>query len=118
MKTSFQLGFVSVTPAASVALAENGYLLQDLLNRHTSGDHGDVSESQWKDNEIAITLKDGGRVWSAYLVPNSHHLFYPKMLYSVWIITDTAIYALNGIKRRTTTVLMPDVYFEYQKPVI
>lgn len=118
MKKSFQLGFVSVTPAASVALAENGYSLQDLLNRHTSGDHGDVSESQRKDNEIAITLKNGGRVWSTYLVPNSHHLFYPRMLYSVWIITDTAIYALNGVKRRTTTVLMPDDYFEYQKPII
>jgi hypothetical protein len=118
MKTSFQLGFVSMTPAASAALAENGYLLPDLLNRHASGDCGDVAESQRKDNEIAIALKDGGRVFSAYLVPNSHHLFYPKMLYKVWIITEAAIYALNGIKRITTTVLMPDDYLEYNAPVI
>ena len=118
LKTSFPLGFLSVTPAASTALAENSYALPDLLNRHASGDSGDVSELQRKRNELAIALKIGGRVLSAYLVPNTHHPFFSKMPYSVWIITEAATHALNGIKRITTTVLMPDEFFDYNPPVI
>lgn len=64
-----------------------------LLGRHQSGDWGDVSESDKKENELS--LKEGFRLLSAYKLPNDGG----KVL---WIITEA--------DRSVTTILLPEEY--------
>ena len=61
------------------------------LNRHKSGDWGDVCPEDWQANETA--LQDGGRLFSVYHDQNGTKF---------WIITEA--------DRSITTVLMPDEY--------
>lgn len=116
VKTLFELGFVSVTPEASLALAENGLSAQDVLDRHAVGDWGDISEQAKQRNNTLCSLKLGLRSHSAYHLPKTKHYLLSEVC--VWVITESAVYALNGIKRVTTTVLMPDDYFGYKSPII
>jgi hypothetical protein len=113
---SFKLGFVTVTPAAVVALAENGLTAQDVLDRHAMGDWGDIGKLAKQRNETAISLKIGLRLHSGYKLPKTKHYFLSET--GVWIITETATYSLKGINRINTIILMPDDYFEYQSPLI
>lgn len=116
VKTLFELGFVSITPAAALALAENGLTAKNVLDRHALGDWGDVGEQAKQHNDTACSLKIGLRLNSAYLLPKTKHDFISEI--GVLIITESAMYALNGSKRITTTVLMPDDYFDYKSPVV
>lgn len=85
----FPLGRTVVTANAnSVLEAED---ISAALDRHKSGDWGEVSESDWKANDDAI--QSGERILSVYTSSDGDKF---------WIITEA--------DRSCTTVLMPEDY--------
>jgi hypothetical protein len=114
VKTAIELGFVSVTPAALAALAEDGLVPQDVLSRHSNGDYGDATEERKQKNSLAVYLKAGLSVQSSYNLTNRKHQFLPS--FWVFVITDAAKFPVGGVSRVTTQVLTCDEYFEEYRP--
>ncbi len=91
-KRKFKLGSIFSTPGAVEALAEASEEAGFYLELHSSGDWGDVSEEDKKENELS--LKKGFRIVSAYILPNTDE--------KIWIITEA--------DRSSTTILLPSEY--------
>ena len=92
----FMPGQFVATHGALEAMAEAGVLPIDLLSRHLKGDWGDLDADDADRNEDA--LKDGSRIFSAYLLDKD---------IKVWIITE----AMSDIGiRSATTILLPSEY--------
>ena len=87
----FPLGQIVATPAAIEAMAESGQTPQFFLDRHVSGDWGQVDAEDWQSNDEA--LKDGTRLLSAYTTLKGRKL---------WVITEW--------DRSSTTILLPEDY--------
>ena len=95
-KPKFSLGQVVATPGAITALRQSGEMPAKFLNRHVSGDWGDICDDDRQLNGEA--LQDGSRIMSVYST---------SMGVKLWVITD----ATNDIGRReVTTVLLPEDY--------
>lgn len=94
---TFSLGQVVATPGALEALARNGSNGLEYLQRHTSGDWGDLCAEDKKANDDA--LKTGARILSAYVLADNT---------KIWIITDATIDEEGN--RLATTLLLPDEY--------
>ena len=97
MSSRFSPGLVVLTPGAIAALrqaAGDTYfrLAADLVQRHVSGDWGEVDAEDAAANEYA--LKHGLRLLSAYRLPDGAG--------RLWLITEA--------DRSTTTLLLPDEY--------
>ena len=87
----FDLGRISVTPAALEALeAASLPAVLGLLRRHREGDWGDVPKADAREN--ARSLKYGWRVLSSYAINGER----------VWIITEA--------DRSSTCILVPEEY--------
>ena len=82
----FNPGRLMITRNAKNALPRRE--VDAALNRHLSGDWGDVCQSDWQRNEQA--LRDGDRLLSVYQTQAGEKF---------WIITES--------DRSTTTVLLP-----------
>jgi len=93
----FDLGPIVATPGALEALGRNGSTGLEYLQRHASGDWGDLCGEDKEANQKA--LKTGARLLSAYLLPDGQKL---------WIITDAEID--DEHHRQATTFLLPDEY--------
>jgi hypothetical protein len=78
------------TPGALEVLAEAGEDPHVLLARHASGDWGELSEYDRRENERS--LKHGWRILSSYPVGGK----------TVWIITEA--------DRSVTTILLSEEY--------
>ncbi len=91
VKALFDLGSVVATPGALDALKEAQVDGLSLLQRHLTGDWGDLVEEDKKSNDDAV--RDGSRVFSAYVLPTK---------VKVWIITEW--------DRSATTFLLPSEY--------
>ena len=91
----FDLGRIVATPGALALLEKLGVDPVSLLRRHVRGDWGDMDPSDRTAN--ANALKDGGRMFSSYLV-NKH---------KVWVITE----AVNddGV-RYSSCLMLPSEY--------
>jgi len=87
----FPLGRIVATPAALEALEEAGENPAALLNRHISGDWGELDEHDLQENERSLAT--GCRLLSAYTLSNGTKL---------WIITEA--------DRSATTLLLPSEY--------
>lgn len=87
----FPLGQVVTTPGAKDALIAIGKDPTELLDRHASGDWGDLSPDDKAANDVALV--DGSRILSAYNVT-------PDL--TVWIITEA--------DRSSTCFLLPEEY--------
>ena len=85
----FPPGQIVATPGA-LELAEQGIDLLAYLNRHLSGDWGDLCQEDKAENNFS--LANGFRLLSAYDTPAG----------SLWIITEA--------DRSATTFLLPDEY--------
>ena len=85
----FPPGQIVATPGA-LELAEQGIDLLAYLNRHLSGDWGDLCQEDKAENNFS--LANGFRLLSAYDTPAG----------SLWIITEA--------DRSVTTFLLPDEY--------
>lgn len=85
----FELGRVVITANALQTVNSDDVLTS--LNRHITGDWGDLEEEDRQVNESA--LRSGGRLLSAYRDGTGKQF---------WIITES--------DRQTTTVLLPEDY--------
>lgn len=87
----FNLGQIVGTPDAIRTLCERGKHPSDLLDRHATGDWGDLDQEDAQANEDALAR--GDRLLSSYRLDAST---------KVWIITEA--------DRSATTILLPDNY--------
>ena len=85
----FNPGRLMITRNAKNALPRRE--VDAAINRHLSGDWGDVCQSDWQRNEQA--LRDGDRLLSVYQTQAGEKF---------WIITES--------DRSATTVLLPSDY--------
>ena len=88
----FDLGSVVATPAALAVCEEAGVEPSSLLERHASGDWGDIDPRDRRENERS--LKYGFRVLSSYPLGEDGS--------KVWIITEA--------DRSSTCLLLPEEY--------
>ena len=86
----FSLGRLVATPAALALLLDAGENPAALLDRHQSGDWGEIPPEDAKENELSVH-KDF-RVISSYLIGSGR----------VWIITEA--------DRSSTCILLPEEY--------
>jgi len=89
--TRFALGQTFITPGAEEALQIAGQTATEFLRRHISGDWGELSDEDVRENEFS--LKEGLRLLSAYQTGKGQKL---------WIITEA--------DRSATTILLPCEY--------
>jgi hypothetical protein len=89
--TRFALGRTFITPGAEEALQIAGQTATEFLRRHMSGDWGELSDEDVKENEFS--LKEGLRLLSAYRTGKGQ---------KIWIITEA--------DRSATTILLPSEY--------
>jgi len=85
----FNYGLLSVT--ANVNSDHNQEELMPYLKRHISGDWGDVSKADARENDLSV--KRGERILSSYKLENGD---------KIWIITEW--------DRNYTTILYPENY--------
>ena len=88
-QAKFWLGRLVVTANAEAELEHED--IHNSINRHLSGDWGDLCAEDNEANEVA--LQYGGRLFSAY---------HDRKKVKFWIITEA--------DRSATTVLLPDDY--------
>ena len=87
----FSLGRIVATRGALALLAAAAVEPAVLLARHAVGDWGDVSEKDWKENEISLN--------EGFLIISSYRLEAGK---KAWIVTEA--------DRSITTLLLPQEY--------
>ncbi len=92
MAALFPLGRVVATPGALELLEATGADPLRLLQRHVSGDWGEVPTEDARENELSV--REGFRILSSYPVGNDGS--------KVWIITEA--------DRSSTCLLLPDEY--------
>ena len=90
-KPKFELGQLVATPGAREVLSRNGTDEHPFVQRHQSGDWGDVASAAAWENECA--MKQGQEILSAYTLVDGTRL---------WIITEA--------DRSATTILLPEEY--------
>jgi hypothetical protein len=83
----FELGKITMTPAAISIITHLKVPVGELLNRHERGDYGEISEMDWRENTLALQPESVERVMSVYSVGTK----------KLWIITDP--------DRKVTTLL-------------
>jgi hypothetical protein len=89
--TRFELGQIVATPSALELLRRYGKSPDEYLDRHRSGDWGDLDVHDRRANDQAVEA--GTRLFSAYAV---------SPLNTLWIITEA--------DRSSTTLLLPEEY--------
>jgi hypothetical protein len=94
--TKFNCDVLLSTPGALQALERNHQTPFEFLQRHLSGDWGDLDEEDRQANERALV--DGSRLLSAYKLKDGT---------KVWCITEAI--GENG-RREATTFLLPEEY--------
>jgi hypothetical protein len=87
----FNPGQVVATPGAHAALEASGESFLSYLERHLSGDWGDVDAEDAQENELS--LKHGWRLLSAYSLKSG-----------------TKIWAITEGDRSSTCILLPEEY--------
>src|SRR5580700_2180194 len=88
----FPLGQIVATPGALAALGKAGQTPLDFLSRHVSGDWGELSEDDRKENQLS--LKRGFRLLSSYRTSAD----------------DTRVWVITEADRSVTTILLPEEY--------
>jgi hypothetical protein len=92
MTNLFSPGQVVATPAFLAMAEREGIDYHPYLERHLSGDWGDVNEGDKRENELSLSF--GFRIVSVYRTPDNGTIF--------WIITEA--------DRSATTILLPSEY--------
>lgn len=87
----FPLGMMLCTQGAKDAIEEAEETFEGLLNRHMTGDWGDLCAEDKQENETS--LKQGFRILSAYNLSTG---------VKIWLITEA--------DRSATTFLLPSEY--------
>lgn len=90
-KPLFDLGQVVGTPGALRTLRDAEQLPAGLLDRHVTGDWGDLPDEDKAENDLCV--EKGFRIFSAYKL---------QIGVSVWVITEW--------DRSVTTISLPEEY--------
>jgi len=91
-KARFKLGLVSATQKAQDALAAEGTDVMPFLKRHVSGDWGELSEEEKRENDQSLT--EGSEIVSAYVLPR----------------TNVKLAVITAEDRSETTFLLPEEF--------
>lgn len=91
MTAKFPLGEIVATPGALAALEASGQTPDFFLDRHVSGNWGDVDDQDADENDESV--RHGWRILSAYRTLKG---------VPVWVITEA--------DRTVTTLLLPSEY--------
>ncbi len=92
----FNLGRCVATPGCLRVLEEAGQTPIEFLQRHASGDWGDLDDEDKQANDAALTT--GGRILSSYHTTTKTKL---------WVITE----GTDGAEiRQSTCLLLPSEY--------
>ena len=91
VKPLFSLGQIVSTPGALDALARANQQPHDFLNRHATGDWGELGDEDKAENKYS--LEHGFRILSSYRTTAGAKL---------WVITEA--------DRSVTTLLLPEEY--------
>ena len=89
-RLKFTPGQIVSTPGALKAMTECGCEPHTLIDRHLSGDWGDLDPEDAAMNDLALTAGEEDRILSSYLIA-------PEV--KVWVITEW--------DRSVTTLLLP-----------
>lgn len=92
MTPLFSLGQIVATPNALSLLTKTGVTPLTLIQRHMTGDFGDVCDEDRQANLQA--LNDETRIFSSYLIGMEGD--------KIWVITES--------DRTVTTLLLPEDY--------
>jgi hypothetical protein len=95
-KPKFQLGRLLATPGALKALEESGQSPGFFLEKHVSGDWGEVNAEDKLANDQALV--DGSRLLSAYRTLKG---------VKIWVITEATD---DQGRRAATTTILPSEY--------
>jgi hypothetical protein len=90
------LGRVFAAPGAVEALQKASQTATEFLQRHVSGDWGELCEEDRQANEQSLI--DGSRLLSSYRTSNGEKM---------WIITEATD---DSGRRAATTILLPGEY--------
>ncbi len=90
-KPLFRLGQIVGTQGVLQAHVEAQKPPDELVNRHQTGDWGDLCDEDKQENELSV--ENGFRIFSAYRLNTG---------VKIWIITEW--------DRSVTTILLPDEY--------
>jgi hypothetical protein len=90
-KPLFKLGQLVATPGALAALEKSGQSPMDFISRHVTGDWGELSDDDRKENQFS--LEKGFRLLSSYKTDAGDRL---------WVITES--------DRSVSTILLPEEY--------
>ena len=90
-KPLFDLGQLVATPGALMALEKSGQSPMNFLSRHVTGDWGELTEDDRKENQLSV--EKGFRILSSYKTNAGERL---------WVITEGS--------RCHTTILLPEEY--------
>lgn len=96
MKAKFQPGQIVATPGAIEALTESGMDASFFLDKHLSGDWGEVDADDQRVNDQA--LLDGSRILSSYRTLKG---------VVIWVLTEAV--GDDG-QRASTCLTLPDEY--------
>lgn len=91
-KALFPMGRIVSTPGALDALGTAGVGAGELLQRHVTGDWGEITQDDSSEN--ALSVKEGFRILSAYTLARTGA--------RLWVITEA--------DRSVTTLLLPEEY--------
>jgi hypothetical protein len=91
MVALFKLGSLVATPGCLEACIACGVSPSAYVDRHVSGDWGELSADDIAENELSV--REGFRILSAYSLPDETR---------IWIITEA--------DRSATTLLLPEEY--------
>lgn len=101
----FPLGKIAATPGALEKLGASEFTALDLLNRHASGDWGDLCGADKAENEHAVPRHL--RILSSYRLVDAAQIEATPQdersnLPTIWVITEA--------DRSVTTLLCPNEY--------
>jgi hypothetical protein len=96
----FELGQLRYTPGAQEVLLRYQINPFQLLSHHVTGDWGDLCAEDAQANNDA--LKEGTRIFSAYVLPPPASEAQSLASCKVWIITEA--------DHSVTTILLPEEY--------
>lgn len=96
----FELGQLCYTPGAQDVLERYQVNPFHLLSRHVTGDWGDLCKEDAQSNNDA--LKEGTRIFSAYVLPPPVAEGQSLEPCKIWVITEA--------DQSVTTILLPEEY--------
>ena len=94
--SKFNLGKIVITPGAISALAKSNQDPKTFLERHQSGDWGDLCDEDKQSNDEAVA--------------NEGQPEKQQRVMSVYSVNETKLWIISEWDRSVTTLLLPDEY--------